>query len=161
MGERKYLARGGVKDLQTIFGRAVEENPWVRNRVKTRECIGEYFITSEYSRHGPHCASAGLVLLGGVFPFLDPIFSSGVMLALKNGVIAGDIIHTELAEENSTLGSFTEYGRLLRGGVENMRKLVYAFYDPEFSFKEVIARHPEAAGYITDCLSIDVNKDYS
>ena len=42
-----------------------------------------------------------------------------------------------------------------------MRKLVYAFYDPAFSFREVIKAHPEAGGLITDCLSGDVNKDYS
>jgi hypothetical protein len=49
----------------------------------------------------------------------------------------------------------------MRQGVENMRKLVYAFYDPKFSFREVIAAHPEAAGLITDCLSGDVNKDFT
>ena len=42
-----------------------------------------------------------------------------------------------------------------------MRKLVYAFYDPKFSFREVIKRHPEAGGQITDCLSGDVNKDFT
>jgi hypothetical protein len=26
----------------------------------------------------------------------------------------------------------------MREGIENMRKLVYAFYDPDFSFKKVI-----------------------
>jgi hypothetical protein len=42
-----------------------------------------------------------------------------------------------------------------------MRKLVYAFYDPNFSFREIIQRYPEAAGEITDCLSGDVNKDFT
>jgi len=58
-------------------------------------------------------------------------------------------------------GRFAEYGKFVREGVENMRKLVYAFYDPDFSFKDVIKRHPEARGLITDCLSGDVNKDFS
>ena len=56
---------------------------------------------------------------------------------------------------------FKDYSRTLRAGVENMRKLVYAFYDPAFSFREVIKRHPEAAGLMTDCLSGDVNKDFT
>lgn len=42
-----------------------------------------------------------------------------------------------------------------------MRKLVYAFYDPEFSFKKVIDKYPELKDDITDCLSGDVNKDFS
>ena len=49
----------------------------------------------------------------------------------------------------------------MRTGVENMRKLVYAFYDPAFSFRKVIKHHPDAMGLITDCLSGDVNKDFS
>lgn len=49
----------------------------------------------------------------------------------------------------------------IRQGVENVRKLVYAFDDPKFSFREVIKAHPEAAGQITDGLSGDVNKDFS
>ena len=48
----------------------------------------------------------------------------------------------------------------MREGVENMRKLVYAFYNPQFSFKKVMDKYPEAAGEITDCLSGDVNKDF-
>ena len=56
---------------------------------------------------------------------------------------------------------FSSYATSLRQGVENMRKLVYAFYDPNFSFKKLIDKYPPAAGEITDCLSGDVNKDFS
>jgi hypothetical protein len=42
-----------------------------------------------------------------------------------------------------------------------MRKLVYAFYDPNFSFRELTDKYPDLAGEITDCLSGDVNKDFS
>jgi hypothetical protein len=42
-----------------------------------------------------------------------------------------------------------------------MRKLVYAFYDQEFSFKRVIDKYPDTVGQITDCLSGDVDKDFS
>ena len=50
---------------------------------------------------------------------------------------------------------------MIRQGVENMRKLVYAFYDPNFSFGEVIKKYPDAGGAMTDCLSGDVNEDFS
>jgi hypothetical protein len=49
----------------------------------------------------------------------------------------------------------------MRQGIENMRKLIYAFYDEKFSFKDVVMKHPETGGEITDCLSGDVNKDFS
>ena len=56
---------------------------------------------------------------------------------------------------------FTEYARVLRDGIENMRKLVYAFYDPNFSFRDITNKYPDLAGDITDCLSGDVNKDFT
>ena len=49
----------------------------------------------------------------------------------------------------------------MREGLENMRKLVYAFYDQGFSFRKLTNKYPDLAGAITDCLSGDVNKDFS
>ena len=83
------------------------------------------------------------------------------MLALKSGQLAGEAIHAGLLDGDLSPERFTDYGATIRQGVENMRKLVYAFYDPKFSFREIIKRYPDAAGEITDCLSGDVNKDYS
>lgn len=161
VAEGKYLSRGGVKDPKEMFHREVEENLWIKDRLSEGECTGQYWIMSEYSRHSRYCASPGLLLLGDAFAFLDPVFSSGVMLALKSGVIAGDAVHEGLVAGDLSPERFADYGRQIREGVENMRKLVYAFYDPNFSFKDVIKVHPEAGGLITDCLSGDVNRDYT
>jgi flavin-dependent dehydrogenase len=102
-----------------------------------------------------------LLLAGDSFGFLDPVFSSGVMLALKSGVMAADAIHAAHEAQDFSAERFGEYGRTLQEGLENMRKLVYAFYDPKFSFRELTTKYPELTGPITDCLSGDVNKDYS
>ena len=161
VAEGKYLSRGGVKDPKTIFHREVEENQWIKDRLSTGESTGEYFITSEYSRHSKYCAAPGLVLVGDALAFLDPVFSSGVMLALKSGQLVGEAVHEGLVAGDLSPARFANYGATIRVGVENMRKLVYAFYDPKFSFREVIARYPDAGGEITDCLSGDVNKDFT
>ena len=161
VAEGKYLTRGGVREPRDIFHREVKENAWIQDRLSVGECTGEYFITSEYSRHSRYCASPGLLLVGDALAFLDPLFSSGVMLALKSGQLAGEAVHSGFANGDLTPQTFAQYGATIRQGVENMRKLVYAFYDPNFSFREVIKRYPDAAGEITDCLSGDVNKDFS
>ena len=136
-------------------------NQWIKDRLATGQSTGKYWVISEYSRHSRHCGAPGLLLLGDAFAFLDPIFSSGVMLALKSGVLAGETIHEGLLGGDLSPACFVNYGAQMRQSIENMRKLVYAFYDPNFSFKEVITRFPEAADQITDCLSGDVNKDFS
>lgn len=144
-----------------MFEREVEENEWIKEHLASGECTGEFWITSEYSRHSRYVAAPGLLLVGDAFAFLDPVFSSGVMLALKSGVLAGEDVHKGLVAGDLSPGRFSDYSRQIREGVENMRKLVYAFYNPDFSFKDVIMRYPEAGADITDCLSGDLNRDYS
>jgi len=47
---------------------------------------------------------------------------------------------------------FTGYGRKLCGMIEAMRRLVYAFYDPDFRFADFLKAHPSLRGQLTDCL---------
>lgn len=161
VAEGKYLTRDGVKDPRAMFEREIDQNLWIKEHLSTGTCTGQFWVTSEYSRHSRHCASPGLLLVGDAFAFLDPVFSSGVMLALKSGVLAGETIHEGLQCGDLSPERFSEYGSQMRRGVENMRKLVYAFYNPEFSFKDVLMRYPEAADQLTDCLSGDLDRDYS
>jgi flavin-dependent dehydrogenase len=161
VAEGKYLARGGVKSPEMIFKREIEQNIWIKEHLACGQQTGQYYITSEYTHHAKHCAMDGLVLVGDAFCFLDPVFSSGVMFALKSGMLAGEAIHEGLTVGDLSPARFAEYGKTLRRGVENMRKLVYAFYDPKFSFRDLTDRYPDAKGEVTDCLSGDVNKDFS
>jgi flavin-dependent dehydrogenase len=161
VAEGKYLTREGVRDPKAIFDREVERNQWIKTHLAAGRSTGDYYLTSEYSRHSKYCAAPGLLLLGDAFAFLDPVFSSGVMLALKSAVLAADAIHEGLLADDLSPARFADYGRAMRQGVENMRKLVYAFYNQDFSFRDVIKRYPEAGGFLTDCLSGDVNKDFS
>ncbi len=161
VAEGKYLTRGGVKDPRAIFEREIHQNLWIRDHLATGRQVGPYYVTSEYTHHARYCYAPGLLLVGDAFCFLDPVFSSGLMLALKSGVLAGDTVHEALVARDFSPERFAAYGTTMRQGIENMRKLVYAFYNPTFSFKAVIDKYPEAAGDITDCLSGDVNKDLS
>ena len=130
---------------------------------RTGESTGEY---CDHQRIHPSLAlrapRPGLLLVGDAFAFLDPVFSSGVMLALKSGVLAGEEVHEALVARRSLAGALRAITAThIREGVENMRKLVYAFYDPEVLLQGRHQRYPEAAGEITDCLSGDVNKDFT
>ncbi len=161
VAEGKYLSRDGVKAPKAIFDREIEQNQWIKSHLAQGVSQGQYYITGEYSYHSQHCAEEGLVLVGDAFCFLDPVFSSGLLLALKSGMLAADAVNDALVAKDYGSARFAEYGAALRFGIENMRKLIYAFYNPAFSFREVTDRYPDLAGDITDCLSGEVNKDFS
>jgi len=161
VAEGKYLTRDGVRTPEAIFTREIEENLWIKDHLACGTQTGAYFLTSEYTHHARHCGRDGLLLVGDAFCFLDPVFSSGLMLALKSGVLAGETVHEGLLANDLSPARFTNYARTLRQGIENMRKLVYAFYDLNFSFRDLTTKYPEAVGELTDCLSGDVNKDFT
>lgn len=161
VAEGKYLSRGGVKEPEKIFQREIGQNLWIQDHLACGAPFGTYYLTGEYSFHSRHCGAEGLLLAGDAFCFLDPVFSSGLMLALKSGMMAGDAVHEALGARDFAPARFAAYATKLREGIENMRKLVYAFYNPNFSFRELTDKYPDLAGEVTDCLSGDVNKDFS
>jgi flavin-dependent dehydrogenase len=161
VAEGKYLTRDGVKTPEAMFKRETEQNIWIKEHLACGRQTGPYFITNEFTHHAKHCGMEGLLLVGDAFCFLDPVFSSGIMFALKSGVLAGDTVHEGIVANDLSPARFSEYSRILRDGVENMRKLIYAFYDPKFSFRDLTNKYPDAVGEVTDCLSGDVNKDFT
>ena len=161
VAEGKYLTRGGVREPEQIFKREIEQNAWIKAHLACGTPVEPYRLTSEFSWRSRYCAADGLLLAGDAFGFLDPVFSSGVMLALKSGALAADAIGEAFEAQDFSAERFTDYSRTMREGLENMRKLVYAFYDERFSFRKLTDKYPDLAGDITDCLSGDVNKDFS
>jgi flavin-dependent dehydrogenase len=160
VAERDYLYRDGVKDPQAVFEREVTQNKWIEDHLAVGRPIGKHWVTSEYSYRGRYCARDGLVLVGDAFAFLDPVFSSGVLLALKSGQLAADAVDLALRDGDTSAARFDDYAQTLCSGIETMRSLVYAFYDEAFSFGKLIRKHPDVHGDLTDCLIGDLFRDY-
>ncbi|HYR58652.1 MAG TPA: NAD(P)/FAD-dependent oxidoreductase [Chthoniobacteraceae bacterium] len=160
VAEKDYLF-SETKDPAAIFAREIERNEWIKDHLSTGAQFGEYWVMSEFTYRAKYCATDGLVLAGDAFAFLDPVFSSGVFLALKSGELAADAVDAALAAGDVSGARFAEYGEQLCRGMENMRKLVYAFYDTDFSFGRVIKQYPHLRGRLTDCLIGDLfDQDY-
>ena len=160
VAERDYLYKD-TRDPKEIFEREIENNVWIKEHLSCGEQFGEYWVTGEYSYRSEHCADDGIVLAGDAFAFLDPVFSSGVFLALKSGEMAADAIDVALESGDVSASQFRDYGERLCQAIETMRSLVYAFYDNDFSFGKLIKKHGDLQGSLTDCLIGDlVDKDY-
>jgi flavin-dependent dehydrogenase len=158
--EKDYLYRE-TRDPASIFAREVRENDWVREHLEPGVQFGDYYATGEFSYRGLHCAMDGVLLAGDAFAFLDPVFSSGLFLALKSGEMAADAVHAALDSGDFTAGQFEPYSKEICKGIEAMRNLVYAFYDEGFNFGRLMRAHPHLRGDLTDCLIGDLFRDFS
>ena len=160
VADREYLYRDGVKDPAAIFAREIGTNAWISDHLSVGRQVGRYWVTGDYSYRSRHCADDGLLLVGDAFAFLDPVFSSGVFLALKSGELGADAVDAALQAGDVSAARFSDYGETMKQGIEAMRKLVYAFYDAQFSFGQVVKHHPQVRGDLTDCLIGDLFRDF-
>ena len=68
---------------------------------------------------------------------------------------------SDLNEGDTSAARFTKYGEQLCASIETMRALVYAFYQKDFSMKDVVTKFPEVKGDLVDCLIGDLVRDFS
>ena len=149
--------KGGEKPQQ-ILEREIQNCTAVRERLASARQIGEVHVTSDYTYRATRSAGDGYLLLGDAFGFIDPIYSSGVLLALKSGELAADTITAALAEGDLSERRLGSYGVELAVGMEAFRKMIYAFYTPGFSFANFVTQHPEHRDALVRILIGDVFK---
>jgi hypothetical protein len=98
-------------------------------------------------------------MYGVAYGFLDPIYSSGVLLALKMAELAADSIHDAFNNNDFSGARLGQFQGKLDRGIESMRKLVYAFYNEGFSFAQFLQKHPDQRVNIINLLMGDVFKE--
>ena len=100
---------------------------------------------SDYSANSSRVAGDGWVLVGDAAAFLDPVFSSGVFLAMATGERAARAIDRALSRHGRVDGAdFRRYTRQANRLWARFRRYVYAFYDPIFFEAFCTPQPPEA-----------------
>jgi flavin-dependent dehydrogenase len=152
-----YLFKGRGSHEQT-YDEEVEACPAVKQRVSSGRRATGYFATKDYSYRSKEVAGEGWVLIGDAFGFLDPLYSSGVLLALKSGELAADAIAEGLAKGDVSSDQLGKWGPMFNRGVDRMRRLVCEYYDG-FSFGNFVRTFPKLKGLVTDLLIGDLFTD--
>jgi flavin-dependent dehydrogenase len=130
----------------------------VKERIGSARRATGYFATRDYSYRSNRTAGDGWVLIGDAFGFLDPLYSSGVLLALRSGEMAADAIVDGLGKGDLSGAQLGRWGAGFNEGVDRMRRLVCEYYDG-FSFGAFVRKYPELRGTVTDLLIGDLFTD--
>ena len=159
VAEADYLYRE-TRDPEEIFCREAEECAWIKDHIAPGTHTGPIRVTGEFSYRSSQVAGEGYCLVGDAFAFLDPVFSSGVFLAIKSGEMAADVIHEGLSRHGRvTVETFEAYERDLRLALDRFRQLVLAFYNETFSFGDFVRAHPDLHSRLVDALVGNVFAD--
>ncbi|TBU97068.1 NAD(P)/FAD-dependent oxidoreductase [Phytopseudomonas dryadis] len=120
--------------LTKVLGNAVWDTP-------VREIRG--YSANVKALHGP-----GFALLGNAAEFLDPVFSSGVTIAMRSASMAANLLHRQLSGES--VDWERDFATPLKRGVDTFRVYVEGWYDG--SFQDVI-HYPNASPEIRSMIS--------
>jgi flavin-dependent dehydrogenase len=150
-----YLFKGRGKDFEQIFDEEVERTPAVKKRIEGSTRVTGFFATKDYSYRTTRAAGDGWVLAGDAWGFLDPLYSSGVLLALKSGELAADAIADGLQRGDTSGAQLGRWSESFNVGVDRMRRLVCEYY-AGFSFGKFVHKHPDLRGTLTDLLIGDL-----
>ena len=154
-----YLLKGRGQDLAKIFHEEIEKCEPCRRRVEPGERVEKIYSILDYSYRSKHNSGNGFIIIGDAYGFLDPIYSSGVLLALKMAELAADAIHDAFNHNDFSAARLGQYQAKLDRGIESMRKLVYAFYNDGFSFAGFLRKYPDERVHIINLLIGDVFKE--
>ena len=159
VADPEYLLKNRGQDLAKIFQEEIDKCEPCRKRVAEGTRVDKIYSILDYSYRSKQNAGNGFILIGDAYGFLDPIYSSGVLLALKMAELAADAIHDAFNHDDFSAQRLGQYQAKLDRGIEAMRKLVYAFYNEGFSFSGFLRKYPEERFHIINLLIGDVFKE--
>jgi len=156
VADHDYLFQDrATRKLEQMYFDQVALCPGLQPRLENAKCVAPFRVQKEYTYRSRQVAGDGWVLVGDAFGFLDPLYSSGVLLALKSGSLAADAIVEGLASGDFTATQLGKWGADFIRGMDRMKRLVCEYYDG-FSFGRFVKRNPHLKGHLTDLLVGDL-----
>lgn len=148
-------------DMQAAFTREVAKCAPLADRLSAATRVGPVRGSRHLAYLNRQTCGDGWVMIGDARAFLDPIYSSGLYLALGSAELAAQCIDDALKNNDVSAARLGAFEPALWKGVDVVRRLIHAFYDPNFSFPKFAERFPEHRAALIDCLIGDVIKDMS
>ena len=148
-------------DMEAAFTREVTRCGPLSARLALAKRVGPVRGVRQLAYLNRQTCGNGWVMIGDARAFLDPIYSSGLYLALGSAELAAQCIDDGLRAGDVSAARLGRFEPALWKGVDVVRRLIHAFYDPNFSFPKFAERFPEHRAALIDCLVGDVLKDMS
>ncbi|HJZ59801.1 MAG TPA: NAD(P)/FAD-dependent oxidoreductase [Gemmataceae bacterium] len=158
VADHDYLFKRGTKDPEAVYFEEVANAPGLQLLIKDATRCDIFRIQKEYTYRAKQAAGDGWCLVGDAFGFLDPLYSSGLLLAMQAGSMAADTIAEGIEKGDTSEAQLRKWEKPFLQGMDRIRRLVCEYYDG-LSFGRFVKKHPHLKGLVTDVLIGDVFKD--
>ena len=123
-----FKGRTGSKEV--LFAERIAQSPTVAARMRDAEMLGDVTSTGNYSYYCDRSFGDGYLMVGDAFAFLDPVFSSGVLLAMTAGERGADVAEAWLADPAHGIRAAARMERDIRHAMGRLAWLVYRIDRP-------------------------------
>ncbi|HEY2781951.1 MAG TPA: NAD(P)/FAD-dependent oxidoreductase [Steroidobacteraceae bacterium] len=125
----EYLKRRKGRTVEFLI-ETLHQNPALKARMQHAELIGEVRVTGNYSYDSTQMGGPGWVLVGDAFAFLDPVFSSGVYLAMSGAEQAAQVVDAALRDPKRERALQRKLEKRQRAGMARFSFFIYRFNGP-------------------------------
>ncbi len=114
---------------EVFFDNEVQRGEFLRELLENATPLDDFRVTADYTYSFSHFGGPRHLLLGDAACFIDPIFSSGVYIAMRSAEMAADAVLQARQEKRSLSAADTRrYTRRLKSNVRTMRRLIEVYY---------------------------------
>ena len=117
-------------DPATFFMQTIALAPEIAARLAGAELTAPVTATGNYSYYSERMAGEGYLMVGDAWAFIDPVFSSGVHLAMNSAKLGADVVDTVLKEPARAPALYRQFDRTVRRGVSTFSWLIYRMTSP-------------------------------
>ncbi len=117
------------QNLQDLFWSKIRESSVLQKLMQNANTNSEFKTDSDYSYAYKDYSNDKTILVGDAASFIDPVFSSGVCLALESGILAAETLAKILRKPHQEQMLLKKYSTTIKRNMSNMRKLIDMFYD--------------------------------
>jgi flavin-dependent dehydrogenase len=125
-----YLRQRQGSDNESFLMQTLRDTPSVWSRMENAKRIAPVHVTGNYSYSCTRMHGAGWVMAGDAFAFVDPVFSSGVYLAMNSGEQAAAVVDGALADRAREPALQDAMDARLRRGLKHFSWFIYRFNTP-------------------------------
>lgn len=125
-----YYMKRRDKPVTDYFLETIGKCPALAERLRDATRVTDVEATGNFSYQCTHSHGPNHLLLGDAFAFIDPVFSSGVMLAMQSAFAAATAVDAILSERQSVRAALRAYDRSLRHGPRHFAWFIYRINQP-------------------------------
>ncbi len=124
----KSVFQKGKSDLEAYLALHVSSNPNLENAMRSAVATNDLKCESDYSYSMKEFVGDGWALIGDAARFVDPIFSSGVSVALNGARFLSHDIAKAVEKNDFSVASFERYATTVKRGVEIWYDFIKLYY---------------------------------